>query len=43
MVQYFLDDADIEVRPSDTISIAAEMAGIDPGDATVAVTVVFGQ
>lgn len=43
MVPFVLDDADIEVRASDTISIAAEMAGVDPGDATVAVTVVFGQ
>lgn len=43
MIPFVLDDADIEVRPSDTISISAEMAGIDPGDATVAVTVVFGS
>lgn len=43
MTPFVLDDADIEVRPSDTISVAAEMAGVDPGDATVAVTVVFGQ
>lgn len=43
MTPFVLDDADIEVRASDTISVAAEMAGIDPGDATVMVTVVFGQ
>jgi len=38
-----LDDVDIDVRPSDTITIAAEMAGVDVGDATVAVTLVYGK
>ena len=36
-------DADIDVRPSDTISIAVEMAGIDVGDTTVAITLVYGK
>lgn len=41
---YFqLEDVDIDVRPSDTISIAAEIAGVDPGDTTVAVTLVYGK
>lgn len=43
MTPFVLDDADIEVRPSDTISVAAEMAGVDPGDSTFGVTIVFGQ
>jgi len=42
-IPFVLDDADIDVSPSDTISIAAEMAGVDPGDATVAVTLVYGK
>lgn len=42
MTPYVIDDADIEVRPSDTISIAAEMAGVDPGDSTFSVTLVYG-
>ena len=36
-------DADIDVRPSDTIAIAVEMAGIDVGDTTVAITLVYGK
>jgi len=36
-----LEDLDIEVRASDTISISAEIAGVDPGDTTAAVTVVY--
>lgn len=43
MNSFVLEDADIEVRPSDTISISAEMCGVDPGDSTIGVTVVFGQ
>jgi hypothetical protein len=39
---FVLDDAAIEVRPSDTISIAAELGGVDPGDTSVAVTLVYG-
>lgn len=42
MIPFVLDDLDIEVRASDTIAVSCEMAGIDPGDATVGVTVVFG-
>jgi hypothetical protein len=36
-----LENADIEVSPSDTITIAAEMAGTDLGTGHVAVTLVF--
>ena len=43
MTPFVLEDADIDVRPSDTLSIAAEIAGADPGDTTIAVTVVFGK
>lgn len=38
---YVLENADIDVSPSDTISIAAEMAGSDLGTARVAVTLMF--
>ena len=40
---FALNDADIAVASSDTISIAAEMAGVDVGDATVAITLVYGK
>ena len=40
---YVIENADIDVRPGDTIDISAEMAGADVGDATVGVTVVFGS
>lgn len=40
---FVLDNADIDVRPSDTISVAAEMAGVDVGDTTVSVTLVYGE
>lgn len=40
---FVLDNADIDVRPSDTISIAGEFAGVDVGDTTVAVTLVYGK
>lgn len=43
MVPFVIDDADIEVRPSDTISIAAEFAGVDIGDTAVVVTLVYGK
>lgn len=39
---FILDDADIEVSPSDTITIAGEMAGSDLGTGRVVVTLVFG-
>ncbi len=35
------DDADIAVQASDTVSISVEAAGVDPGDTTVAVTLVY--
>lgn len=38
---FILDNVDIDVSASDTISIAAEMAGSDLGTARVVVTVVF--
>lgn len=40
---FVLEDADIDVRPSDTISIAGEFAGVDVGDQTFAVTLVYGK
>ena len=40
---FVINDADIAVASSDTISIAAEMAGVDVGDATVAITLVYGK
>ena len=36
-----LEDADIDVASSDTISIAAEMAGSDLGTGHVVITLVF--
>lgn len=36
-----LENVDIDVSPSDTISISAEMAGSDNGTARVVVTVMF--
>lgn len=38
---FVLDDADIAVSPSDTITIAAEGAGVDAGTGYVAVTLVY--
>lgn len=38
---FMLDDVDIAVSPSDTVSIAVEAAGVDPGDTAVAVTLVY--
>ena len=43
MVPFVLEDADIEVKPSDTISIAAELAGVDIGDTAVIVTLIYGK
>ena len=40
---FIIDDADIDVRPSDTISIAGESAGVDVGDETFAITLVYGK
>jgi len=42
-IPFVLDDVDIDVSPSDTISISAEMAGVDPGDSTVGYTLVYGK
>lgn len=38
---FILDDAGIEVSPSDTITVAAEMAGNDLGTGRAVVTLVF--
>lgn len=43
MIPFVLEDADIEVKPSDTISISAEFAGVDIGDTAVIVTLVYGK
>ena len=40
---FHLKDVDIDVRPSDTITIAGESAGVDVGDSTFAVTLVYGK
>lgn len=42
-VPFVLNDADIAVSPSDTITIAAEAAGVDVGDSTVCVTLVYAK
>lgn len=41
MTAWVLEDADIEVRPSDTISISAEGPGSDTGTIHVGITVIF--
>lgn len=38
-----LTEVDIDVRSSDTITIAGESAGVDVGDETFAVTLVYGK
>ena len=43
MLPFVLEDADIDVKPSDTISIAGEFAGVDIGDTAVIVTLVYGK
>lgn len=43
MQPFVLNDTDIDVRPSDTISIAAEFSGVDIGDTAIAVTLVYGK
>jgi len=40
---FILNDVDIDVRPSDTITIAGESAGVDVGDSAFAVTLVYGR
>lgn len=42
-IPFVLNDADIPVSPSDTITIALEMAGVDVGTATGVVTIVYGK
>lgn len=41
--QLVLQDADIPVSPSDTISISAESAGVDVGDSAISVTLVYSK
>lgn len=41
MTAWVLEDADIEVRPSDTISVSAEGPGTDTGTVHVGVTLVY--
>ena len=43
MTPFILDNVDFEVRSSDTISIAAEFAGVDIGDTAIIVTLVYGK
>ncbi len=43
IMEPFALDVDISISSSDTISIAAEIAGVDPGDTTIAVTLVYGK
>lgn len=43
MQPFILHDADIDVRPSDTITIAAEFAGVDIGDTAIVATLVYGK
>ena len=38
---FILDNVDIDVSPSDTITIAGEMAGSDLGSARIVVTAIF--
>ena len=40
---FILHDADVAVSPSDTITIAVEMAGVDIGTATATITLVYGK
>jgi hypothetical protein len=41
MHPFAIEDAQIEVRPGDTVDISAEFAGVDIGDTHVVATVVF--
>lgn len=41
LANFILNDADIAVSPSDTISISAEGAGVDAGTCYVGVTLVY--
>jgi len=42
-IPFVLNDVDIEVLPSEVITIAAEAAGVDVGDSTIAVTIIFAK
>ena len=41
MAPVIFDDIDIEINPSESLDISAEHAGVDVGDTTIAVTVVY--
>lgn len=43
MLPFVLDNVDIDVRPTDTIAIAAEFAGVDIGDTALIVTLIYGK
>lgn len=43
MLPFVLDDVDIDVRASDTISVSGEFAGVDIGDTAVVLTIVYGK
>lgn len=43
MMPFVINEADIDVRPSDTITIAGEFAGVDIGTMTYVVTLVYGK
>lgn len=43
MPAFILDNVDIDVRPTDTISIAGEYGGVDIGDGELIVTLVYGE
>lgn len=38
-----LEGLDLAVSPSDTVAVSAEIAGVDPGDTQVMVTLIFGE
>jgi len=38
---FVLNDVDIAVQASDSITVSVEMAGVDPGDSAVAITLVY--
>ena len=42
-VPFVLDNVDVAVSPSDVVNVAAEIAGVDPGDTQVVVTLIYGK
>lgn len=42
-IPFILSNADIAVSPSDTVTIAVEMAGVDIGTAAAVVTLIFSK